>query len=99
MPPVGTTGRAKCYQWISYLLTEFGRTFMDRRKAPFWHFRRKRRIPDVVNTATWEFSTAVRLLEQAIEDRAFPCRRSLHGRGCSSGQHPPMGKERAHDGG
>jgi glutathione S-transferase len=70
LPPVGTSGRAKCYQWISYLLTELD--------APLWTVAKHRfalplelRIPDVVSTATWEFSAAVGLLEQAIEDRAF----------------------------
>jgi glutathione S-transferase len=70
LPPVGTGGRAKCYQWISYLLTELD--------APLWNIAKhrfalppERRVPDAVYTATWEFSTAVRLLEQAIQDRAF----------------------------
>jgi glutathione S-transferase len=70
LPPAGTPDRTACYQWISFVLTE-----MD---APLWTIAKHRfglpkehRVPAVIDTATWEFGVAVKVLATALGNRHY----------------------------
>jgi glutathione S-transferase len=66
LPPPGTPERTECYRWISFMLTELD--------APLWTIAKhrfalpsERRVPAVIETASWEFRTNVTILTAAIE--------------------------------
>lgn len=70
LPPPGTPERSQCYKWTSYVLTELD--------APLWTIAkhrfalpRERRVPSVIETASWEFRTAVKILAAGLEDRPY----------------------------
>ena len=70
LPPAGTQDRTDCYKWISFILTELD--------APLWTIAkhrfglpRERRVPAVIETATWEFRTSVAILASALEDHPY----------------------------
>ena len=70
MPPAGTNERSQCYKWTSYVLTELD--------APLWTIAkhrfalpRERRVPAVIDTASWEFRTAVKILAAGVGDRPY----------------------------
>ena len=70
MPPTGTPERTECYKWISFVLTELD--------APLWTIAkhrfglpRERRVPAVIETASWEFRTMVKLMATALETRPY----------------------------
>lgn len=72
LPPPATTARSACYQWISFLLTE-----MD---APLWIIAKHRfalpadkRVPQVIETAKWEFAAAAELLAHGLGQRQWLC--------------------------
>jgi len=76
LPPVGTLERTECYKWISFILTELD--------APLWTIAkhrfglpRERRVPDVIETAGWEFRNAVKLLATGLSDRPYLMGRSF----------------------
>lgn len=66
LPPPGTSERTACYKWISFILTELD--------APLWMIAKHRfalpsdrRVPAVIETASWEFRTAIKILGAAVE--------------------------------
>ena len=68
--PAGTLERSQCYKWISYIMTELD--------APLWTIAkhrfalpRERRVPAVIETAGWEFRTAVKALANGLGDREY----------------------------
>ena len=70
LPPAGTQERTDCYKWISFILTELD--------APLWTIAkhrfglpRERRVPAVIETASWEFRTSVKILASALEDHPY----------------------------
>lgn len=70
MPPAGTMERTQCYRWTSYVLTELD--------APLWTIAkhrfalpRERRVPGVIETASWEFRTAVKILDAELGNRPY----------------------------
>ena len=70
LPPPGTPERAACYKWISFILTELD--------APLWTIAKhrfalpsERRVPAVIETATWECRNALNLLTSAIGGQAY----------------------------
>ncbi len=70
LPPAGTQDRTDCYKWISFILTELD--------APLWTIAkhrfglpRERRVPAVIETASWEFRTSVKILASALEDHPY----------------------------
>ncbi len=70
LPPPGTHERTACYKWISYILTELD--------APLWTIAkhrfglpRDRRVPAVIETASWEFRNAAEVLASGIGNRAY----------------------------
>lgn len=70
MPPTGTAERSQCYKWVSYITTELD--------APLWTIAkhrfalpRERRVPAVIETAGWEFRTAVKVLASGLGDRPY----------------------------
>lgn len=72
LPPVGTSARSECYKWISFILTE-----MD---APLWTIAKHRfalppdkRVPQVIETAKWEFAVAADLLAKGLGEREWLC--------------------------
>lgn len=70
LPPPGTPARTECYRWTSYVLTELD--------APLWTIAKhrfalpsERRVPAVIETASWEFLSAVKILAAAAERSAY----------------------------
>jgi glutathione S-transferase len=70
LPPPGTVERTQCYKWMSYILTEL--------EAPLWTIAKHRfglpkehRVPAVIDTATWEFGVAVKVLAAGLGHRPF----------------------------
>ena len=70
LPPAGTVERSQCYKWMSYVLTELD--------APLWAIAkhrfalpRDRRVPAVIETSSWEFRTAVKILATGLGNRSF----------------------------
>lgn len=70
LPVAGTPERSQCHKWTSYILTELD--------APLWTIAkhrfglpRERRVPAVIETASWEFRNALKILANAIEGKAF----------------------------
>jgi len=70
LPPVGSPERTECFKWISFILTEL--------ETPLWTIAKhrfalpnERRVPAVIDTATWEFGIPVRILEAGLNRRAF----------------------------
>jgi len=70
LPPVGSPERIECFKWISFILTEL--------EAPLWTIAKhrfalpkERRVPAVIDSATWEFGVAVRVLEGGLNRRLF----------------------------
>lgn len=70
LPPAGCPERTDCYKWISFIITELD--------APLWTIAKhrfalpnERRVPAVIDSAQWEFSVAVRILETRVNGRSF----------------------------
>ena len=70
LPSAGTPERTDCYRWISFVLTELD--------APLWTIAkhrfglpRERRVPAVIETASWEFRNAVKLLAKPLESQSY----------------------------
>ncbi len=70
LPPAGTVERSQCYRWTSYIITELD--------APLWTVAKhrfalphERRVPAVIETAGWEFRTAVKVLAKGLADREY----------------------------
>lgn len=70
MPPVGTPERTDCYKWISFILTELD--------APLWTIAKhrfalpeERRVPAVIETASWELRSAAQILASALGGKPF----------------------------
>jgi glutathione S-transferase len=70
LPPAGTIDRSQCYKWTSYVITELD--------APLWTIAkhrfalpRERRVPAIIETASWEFRTAVKILAAGLGDRPY----------------------------
>ena len=68
LPPVGTPERTECYRWTSFILTELD--------APLWTIAKHRfalpsdrRVPAVIETASWEFRNALSVVASALKDR------------------------------
>lgn len=66
----GTPERTECYRWMSFILTELD--------APLWTIAKHRfalpgdrRVPAVIETASWEFRNAVSVLASALKDRPY----------------------------
>lgn len=70
LPPVGTRERTECYKWTSFILTEL--------EAPLWTISKhrfalpkERRVPDVIDTAIWEFEGAAKILATGLAHRSY----------------------------
>ena len=70
MPLAGTLERSQCYKWTSYVITELD--------APLWTIAkhrfalpRERRVPAVIETAGWEFRTAMKVMAKGLGDREY----------------------------
>lgn len=70
LPPAGSPERTECFKWISFILTEL--------EAPLWIIAKhrfalptERRVPAVIDSATWEFGVAVRVFEAGLNRRSF----------------------------
>ena len=70
LPPVGTPERTECYRWMSFILTELD--------APLWTIAKhrfalpqERRVPAVVETASWEFGNAASVLASILDNRQY----------------------------
>lgn len=70
LPPPGTPERTACYKWISFLLTELD--------APLWSIAkhrfalpRERRVPEVIETASWEVRNALKVLAEGLGTQPY----------------------------
>ena len=70
LPPAGTPERTECYRWTSFILTELD--------APLWTIAKhrfalpqERRVPAVIETASWEFRNAASVLASALDNRQY----------------------------
>jgi len=70
LPPASAGGRTDCYKWTSFILTELD--------APLWTIAKhrfglpeERRVPAVIDTATWEFEVAVKILAIGLGHRPY----------------------------
>ena len=70
LPPPGTPERTECYKWISFILTELD--------APLWTIAKhrfalppERRVPAVIETASWEFRNALEILASGLGNRTY----------------------------
>ena len=70
LPPAGTAERTECYKWISFVLTELD--------APLWTIAKhrfalpkERRVPEVIDSAGWDFETTVKVLAKGLGDRPY----------------------------
>lgn len=70
MPPIGTPERTDCYKWISFILTELDAHLWTIAKHRF-ALPEKRRVPAVIETASWEFLSAAQVLANALADKPF----------------------------
>ena len=70
MPPASTLERSQCYKWISYIITELDSPLWTIAKHRF-ALPRERRVPAVIETAGWEFRTAVKVLAKGLGDREY----------------------------
>lgn len=68
LPAAGTPERTECYRWTSFILTELD--------APLWTIAKhrfalpqERRVPAVIETASWEFRNAASILASVLDDR------------------------------
>lgn len=67
VPPIGSTGRAECYRWVSFAISEL--------EQPLWTIAKHRfvlpeekRVAAILQTAFWEFSIAAGILAKGIAD-------------------------------
>jgi len=70
LPPPGTRARTEFYKWLSFILTELD--------APLWTIAKHRfvlpkdrRVPGVIDTASWEFGVALKILVSGLRDRPY----------------------------
>ncbi len=70
LPPIGTPERADCYKWISFVLTELDALLWTIAKHRF-ALPKERRVPAVIDCASWEFEAAVKILAAGLGDRAY----------------------------
>ncbi len=70
LPLSGTAERTECYKWTSYILTELD--------APLWTIAKhrfglpkERRVPAAIDTATWEFEVALKILAAELGNRPY----------------------------
>ena len=70
LPPIGTLERSQCYKWTSYIITELDTPLWTIAKHRF-ALPRERRVPAVIETAGWEFRTAVKVLAKGLGDRDY----------------------------
>lgn len=70
LPTAGTTERTECYKWISFVLTELDALLWTIAKHRF-ALPKDRRVPAVIDCASWEFEAAVKILAAGLGDRAY----------------------------
>jgi len=70
LPTAGTTERTECYKWISFVLTELDALLWTIAKHRF-ALPKERRVPAVIDCASWEFEAAVKILAAGLGDRAY----------------------------
>jgi len=70
LPPPGSAERTECYKWTSYILTELDSPLWTIAKHRFG-LPKERRVPAVIDTATWEFGVAVKVLATGLGNRPY----------------------------
>jgi glutathione S-transferase len=70
VPPIGSSERAACYRWISFVISEL--------EQPLWTIAKHRfvlpeekRVAAILQTAFWEFTVAAGVLAKGISDRPY----------------------------
>ena len=70
VPPAGTPERALYNQWLFFCLSELEQPLWTISKHKF-ALPRERRIPEMREVAHYEFSRAVPIIEQALQERPY----------------------------
>jgi hypothetical protein len=70
LAPAGTPERTDSYRWISFVLTELDATLWTIAKHRFG-LPKNRRVPEVIETAVWEFGVAANVLATGLGQRPF----------------------------
>lgn len=70
LPATGTSERTECYKWTSFILTELDSLLWTIAKHRF-ALPSERRVPAVIETASWEFANSIRILADAIDARPY----------------------------
>lgn len=68
LPPVGSHDRARYLQWAFFILSELEQPLWTITKHKFV-FPKERRLPQVIETAAWEFERAAQTLNRAVGER------------------------------
>lgn len=69
-PPVGTRERASYNQWCYFALSELEQPLWTLAKHQF-ALPKRRRVPEVLDTARWEFSVAAKVLADGLGPHDF----------------------------
>ncbi|MFT5131658.1 MAG: glutathione S-transferase [Gammaproteobacteria bacterium] len=70
VPAAGTAERGKFEQWSYFTLSELEQALWTMGKHRF-ALPKERRVPDIIETAEWEFQCALKLLEQGLGDNQY----------------------------
>lgn len=68
--PLGSAERAKIYQWATFAVCELEQPLWTIAKHTFV-LPEKRRVPEIKETALWEFSVALKVLSKGLGEHAF----------------------------
>ena len=70
LPPIGTNERAQCLKWAFFVTSELEQPLWTKGKHTF-ALPEKWRVPQVRETANWEFERAVAILANALRDTDY----------------------------
>jgi glutathione S-transferase len=70
LPPSQTTERTECYKWISFILTELDAALWTIAKHRF-ALPEEKRVEAVLDTAAWEYGTAVKILAAQVSQQTY----------------------------
>lgn len=70
VPPVGSSARADCYKWISFIITELDSALWTIAKHRFV-LPKDKRVDAALDTAAWEYGQAAKILAAAVDDRPY----------------------------
>jgi glutathione S-transferase len=70
LPEAKTRARTEIYKWVSFILTELDAPLWTMAKHRFG-LPKDRRVPEVIETAKWEFERAAKVLEKGLTQQNY----------------------------